>query len=264
VFVDIDESTLNINPELIEAAITDKTSAILATHVFGNPCDIYKIQSIAKKHKLSVIYDASHCFGVSYENESVFLYGDVSTTSFHSTKLFHTVEGGALFSVDPDLIKRMAYMRNFGHKTYEEFECVGINGKNSELHAAIGLLNLKYIDSILETRKEQHTLYNDALEPLKVKRPVINKNCKWNFSYYPIIFDTEELLLKSLKDLNENWIYPRRYFYPSLSTLEYVDKYEVPICDSISKRIMCLPLYHTLKKQDIDFIARILLRTQNY
>lgn len=264
VFVDIEEDSLNINPELIEKAITEKTSAILATHVFGNPCNIHKIQNIAKKNNLNVIYDASHCFGVTYENESVFLFGDISTTSFHSTKLFHTVEGGAVFSTDPDLIKKMSYMRNFGHKSYDEFECVGLNGKNSELHAAMGLINLKYIDDILNARKEQHELYNSALEPLKVKRQAINKNCKWNFSYYPVIFNSEELLLKSLKDLNENWIYPRRYFYPSLSSLNYVEKYEVPVCDSVSKRIMCLPLYHNLKKQDIDFISRILLRTQNY
>lgn len=263
VFVDIDEKSLNINPDLIESAITENTSAILATHVFGNPCDLFKIQNIAKKHNLSVIYDASHCFGVTYQNESIFLFGDISTTSFHSTKIFHTVEGGAVFSADPDLIKKMSYMRNFGHKG-DEFECVGINGKNSELHAAMGLVNLKYMDEILKVRKEQHGLYNEALEALDVTRPEINKNCKWNYSYYPVIFKSEEQLLKSFSDLKDNWIYPRRYFYPSLSTLEYVEKYDVPVCDSISKRIMCLPLYHNLKKQDIDFIARILLRAQNY
>ncbi|MDZ7755175.1 MAG: DegT/DnrJ/EryC1/StrS family aminotransferase [Rhodohalobacter sp.] len=138
--------TLNINPELIEAAITENTTGILATHVFGNPCDIEAIQAIADKHDLKVIYDAAHCFGTQYKGKSVFNYGDVSTTSFHATKLFHTVEGGAVFTSDDEVNYRMSRMRNFGHAGFEQFDGVGINGKNSEFHAAMGLTNLKYSD----------------------------------------------------------------------------------------------------------------------
>jgi dTDP-4-amino-4,6-dideoxygalactose transaminase len=143
VFVDIDKDTLNIDPSKIEAAINANTSAILATHVYGNPCDIDAIQRIANKHNLKVIYDAAHCFGTKYKGKSVFEYGDVSTTSFHATKLFHTTEGGAVITTNPELLKKMSYLRNFGHDGPEKFECVGINGKNSEFHAAMGLVNLK-------------------------------------------------------------------------------------------------------------------------
>jgi dTDP-4-amino-4,6-dideoxygalactose transaminase len=144
VFVDIDPQTLNIDPTKIEAAIKPNTTAILATHVYGNPCDIDAIQKIADKYKLKVIYDAAHCFGTLYKGKSVFAYGDISTTSFHSTKLFHTVEGGAVFTMNPDLLKKLSYLRNFGHEGPEHFAEVGINGKNSEFHAAMGLCNLKY------------------------------------------------------------------------------------------------------------------------
>ena len=136
VFVDIDADTLNIDPNKIEAAITPQTSAILATHVYGNPCDIDAIEAIAKKHNLKVIYDAAHCFGTKYKGKSVYSYGDVSIASFHATKLFHTVEGGAVFTNDPDLLKKMAFMRNFGFNGPEDFEYMGVNGKNSEFHAS--------------------------------------------------------------------------------------------------------------------------------
>ena len=148
VFVDIDKHTFNIDASKIEAAITPNTSAILATHVYGNPCDIDAIAAIAKKHNLKVIYDAAHCFGTKYKGKSVFAYGDVCTTSFHATKLFHTVEGGAVFCNDADLLRKMAQLRNFGHDGPEHFNEVGINGKNSEFHAAMGLANLKYIQQI--------------------------------------------------------------------------------------------------------------------
>lgn len=139
VFVDIDEETLNIDPDKIEAAITPRTTAILATHVFGNPCDIDAIDRIAKKHNLKVVYDAAHCFGTQYKGKSIFAYGDVSTTSFHATKLFHTIEGGAVFTQNPDILKRMALMRNFGYSGVDTFSELGTNAKNSEFHAAMGL-----------------------------------------------------------------------------------------------------------------------------
>ncbi len=263
VFVDIDKNTLNINPQLIEAAITEKTSAILATHVFGNPCDINAIGEIAKKHNLKVIYDAAHCFGTKYKGKSVFDYGDISTTSFHATKLFHTIEGGAVFTNQAELLKKMVFLRNFGHDTNDTFACVGINGRSSEFHAAMGLLNLKSIDEILRSRKKQAQAYDAALETLKIEKQKIQQGAEWNFSYYPIIFETSEQLLKSLEELNGNWIYPRRYFYPSLSTLQFVKKYDVPVAEDICKRVLCLPMYHSLKTEEIGFIARLLLRVQN-
>jgi len=263
VFADIDKHTLNINPELIEAAITDKTSAILATHVFGNPCDINAIDKIAKKHNLKVIYDAAHCFGTKYMGRSVFDYGDISTTSFHATKLFHTIEGGAVFTGQAELLKKMVFLRNFGHDANDTFAYPGINGRNSEFHAAMGLVNLKRIDEILQSRIKQAQTYDVALRNLRVKKQKIQADSVWNSSYYPVIFETTEQLLKSIRELNVNWIYPRRYFYPSLSTLKFVNKYETPVSEDISTRVLCLPMYHSLKTEEIDFIARLLLRVQN-
>lgn len=263
VFTDIDESTFNIDPKKIEAAINDKTTAILATHVFGNPCDIDAIETIAKKHNLKVIYDAAHCFGVRYKSESVFNYGDISTVSFHATKIFHTVEGGAVMTTSKELDYRMSKLRNFGHKTSESFDGVGINGKNSEFHAAMGLCNLKYIDEILTKRKAQYDYYLKQMNGLNVKFQKITTHTNYNYSYFPVIFDSEETLLKMRKALENNWISPRRYFYPSLSTLSYVDSVETPIANKISECVLCLPIFHNLTLEEQDFICDILLKTQN-
>jgi dTDP-4-amino-4,6-dideoxygalactose transaminase len=264
VFADIDPLTLNIDPAKIESVITPKTTAILATHVYGNPCDIDAIKLIADKHHLKVIYDAAHCFGTTYKNESVFAFGDISTTSFHATKLFHTVEGGAVFTPDANLLKTMSYLRNFGHSSYEEFASIGINGKNSEFHAAMGICNMKYIDGILESRKFIYETYMVKLAGLDVQYIKINPKSKWNHSYFPIIFKSEAALLKAMEALKSNWIYPRRYFFPSLSSLDYVTKGNTPISEDISSRVLCLPVYYGLTEEEINFIARILLRTQNY
>ncbi|NII82537.1 MULTISPECIES: DegT/DnrJ/EryC1/StrS family aminotransferase [unclassified Pedobacter] len=264
VFVDIDENTLNIDPNKIEAAITSNTSAILATHVFGNPCDIEAIDRIAKKHRLKVIYDAAHCFGTKYKGKSIFAYGDVSTTSFHATKLFHTIEGGAVFTQNPEILKRMALMRNFGYSGVDTFSEIGINAKNSEFHAAMGLCNLKHIDQILSKRKELSLHYEMRLNKIEAQFQVIQADTEFNYAYYPVIFKSEEVMLDCMKQLELVQVYCRRYFYPSLSALPYIIKVNMPICDSISKRIMCLPLYHTLTSADQDLVARIILRTQNY
>jgi dTDP-4-amino-4,6-dideoxygalactose transaminase len=264
VFADIDPNSLNIDSSKIEHLITPNTSAILATHVYGNPCDIDAINLIAKKYSLKIIYDAAHCFGTTFKEISVFEYGDISTTSFHATKLFHTVEGGAVFTLNADLLKSMSYLRNFGHSSNDEFASIGINGKNSELHAAMGICNIKYIDEILKSRKIIFETYMLKLKGLDVKYIKINENARWNYSYFPIIFKTENALLKAVEALNGNCIYPRRYFYPSLSELNYVLKSNTPISDDISKRVLCLPVYFGLTEEEIGFIARILLRAQNY
>lgn len=263
VFVDIDPDTLNIDATKIEAAITSETTAILATHVYGNPCEIEVIDRIAKKNNLKVIYDGAHAFGTRYRGKSVFQYGDITTTSFHATKLFHTVEGGAVITQDPELTRKMAFLRNFGHHGPEDFSGIGINGKNSEFHAAMGLANLKYVQKILDSRKFLSQYYDEALLTLRVRRPSINPQAEYNYAYYPVIFETEEALKKALDFLKGNWINTRRYFYPSLSKLPYVQSGSLPVCDDYSKRVLCLPLYFDLAKEEIDFIARLLLRTQN-
>jgi len=264
VFVDIDPQTLNIDPEKIDAAITSDTSGILATHCFGNPCDIEAIRSIADAHNLSVIYDAAHCFGTTYRDDSVFEYGDISTASFHATKLYHTVEGGAVITKDPDLLERMAYMRNFGHDGPGQFDGVGINGKNSEMHAAMGLCNLEYIDDILERRAEQSRYYDELLDDLHVERPTPHEDADVNHAYYPVLFETHEAMQNAKETLEGREISPRRYFHPSLSSLDYVPDMETPVSDDVAQRILCLPLYHTLAREDQELIARLLLRAQRY
>lgn len=259
VYVDIDPYTFNIDHTKIEEAITSKTTAIIATHVFGNPCEIDEIQNIANKYNLKIIFDASHCFGTNYKGKSVFQFGDVSTASFHATKVFHTVEGGALFSNDDKIVEKFNFMRNFGHNGPSKFNGVGINGKNSEFHAAMGLCNLNYIDEILSTRKSQSQYYEEELKKLRLLQfQKINSDSDFfNFAYYPILFDTEQRLLSTVSVLEENDIYTRRYFYPSLTDLDYVQGV-CPISDSVSKRILCLPLYHDLRQKDQDHIISII------
>jgi len=258
VFVDIHLEYLTIDETKIEAAITQKTTAIVATHVFGNPCDIKAIESIAKRHNLKVIYDAAHCFGVTYGGKSLFDYGDVSTCSFHATKLFHTGEGGALFCSDEILRHRMFYSHNFGHNGPLDFHGLGINGKISELQAAMGLAVLPYMDEIIESRKNTVDFYDQNLDFSKIKGLKIRENTKWNYSYYPIVFESEEVLLKVQKALNEENIFPRRYFYPSLNTIEYVNSNIMPISESIASRIMCLPLAFRMGENDLNEICRII------
>jgi dTDP-4-amino-4,6-dideoxygalactose transaminase len=260
VFVDIDPETFNIDATKIEAIIDEDTEAILATHCFGNPCDINQIELIAKKYNLKVIYDAAHCFGTMYKGKSIFSYGDVSTVSFHATKLFHTVEGGAVFTNNPDINQKMAYMRNFGHDGPEKFNGVGINGKNSEFHAAMGLVNLKYVDTILKQRRALFENYDTLLESLRLKKQKINLNSVYNFSYYPVVFKDEATTLKIKAVLEKNNIFPRRYFYPSLSSLDYVQEAATFFSNSISSRILCLPLYHDLTKSEQVLIANILIK----
>lgn len=265
VFVDVDPKTGNIDAALIEAAITPDTTAILATHVYGNPCDVEAIDVVAKKHNLKVIYDGAHAFGVTVNGKSVFEFGDVSTCSFHATKLFHTVEGGSVSTKDPEILKQMAYLRNFGHDGPEKFATLGINGKNSEFHAGMGLVNLKHVDRIMERREMLCRHYDNFLQNVKGTRPLIASHVKYNYAYYPVIFDSEALALKIFNELNQNWIYPRRYFYPTLETLPYLKNngLKCVYAASMASRVLCLPLYDTLTTEEIDMICRIILRTQN-
>ncbi|UFK97091.1 DegT/DnrJ/EryC1/StrS family aminotransferase [Kaistella faecalis] len=264
VFVDIDEHSLNIDADKIEEAITPSTTAILATHVYGNPCDVEKIEAIAKKHRLKVIYDAAHAFGVEVNGKSIFEYGDISTCSLHATKLYHSVEGGLVVTKDAALLKKLAYMRNFGFDGPESFAELGINGKNSEYHAAMGLANLKYLDVIHQKRKELTERYDEKLKNLKARRPIWHAASENNFAYYPLVFDSEEMMLQCIELLKLNEIFTRRYFYPSLATsLPYVKPQDLPLTDDISRRVLCLPLYYDLTLEEVDLICRLVLRVQN-
>lgn len=264
VMVDISPKTLNIDPNKIEQAVTDKTTAILATHVFGNPCDVKSIASIAKTHRLRIIYDAAHAFGTIYNDCSLLTFGDIATCSFHATKLYHTIEGGAVITPHAELLKRMAMMRNFGHTSLTEFGGVGINGKNSEMHAAMGLCNLKHIQRILETRRKLYERYVSQLEGLPLTFQEIAPGARYNYAYFPVIFESEPMLLKVSEQLNLNNVYPRRYFFPSLTELPYIHGQSAPICEDVSRRILCLPLYHTLSNAELDMICRFIKRTMKY
>lgn len=265
VFADIDSERLSINPALIEPLITNNTSAILATHVYGIPCFVEEIEAIAKKHNLKVIYDAAHAFGTEYKNKSILNYGDISILSTHATKLFHTVEGGAVVTQDEKILKRLAYLRNFGHDGPLKYNGVGINGKNSEFHAAMGLANISNIKNILGKRKEQFIHYTKKLKNFKGQWLQIPNNTNYNFAYFPILFNTEEQLLETTSLLERNQIFCRRYFYPTLDTLDYITRKDnLPVAHDIAKRILCLPLYHDLSFEEQDMITRLILRAQNY
>lgn len=264
VFVDIDKNSLNIDPNKIEEAITENTSAILATHVYGNPCDVVAIEKIAKKHSLKVIYDGAHAFGVQVNGKSIFDYGNLSVCSLHATKLYHSIEGGLIITKDSELLKKLAYMRNFGFDGPEAFAELGINGKNSEFHAAMGLVNLDYIQEIHDNRKKIVERYDEKLENYKAIKPLWHINGTQNYAYYPIVVESEELLRKCIDTLKLNEIFVRRYFYPSLSkVLPYIEAVDMPIAEDIAKRVMCLPLFHDLTLEEVDLISRLLLRTQN-
>ena len=256
VFVDIHPEYLTIDETKIEAAITHKTSAILATHVFGNPCAVEEIKKIAKKHNLKVIYDAAHCFGVKYKGESIFNFGDVSTCSFHATKIFHTGEGGALFTKNTELDHKLFYHHNFGHNGPEDFHGLGINAKMSELQAAMGLAVLPYMKYIKGERQKVVDFYTKNLGGIQTIK--IREGTEWNYSYYAVIFETEADLIKVKEALNLINIYPRRYFYPSLNLINYNVNAEMPVSESISKRILCLPVYIGMEPCTIEKICDII------
>jgi dTDP-4-amino-4,6-dideoxygalactose transaminase len=257
VFVDIEPDYLTINPEKIEAAITENTTCILATHVFGNPCDVEAIGIIARKYGLTVIYDAAHCFGVRFNGMSIFKFGDISTCSFHATKLFHTGEGGALFCNQAEIYSKAFYSHNFGHNGPLEFHGLGINGKISELHAAMGLSVLPFMEEIVQSRKKIVETYLHYLDFAKLKTMTIRPGTEWNYSYFPIIVESEEKLLKIELMLMRVGIKARRYFYPSLNKLPYVNYVKMNESEDISPKILCLPLFDSLELAKAREIAGI-------
>ncbi|MCU0325131.1 MAG: DegT/DnrJ/EryC1/StrS family aminotransferase [Spirosomaceae bacterium] len=259
VFVDIENKTFNINADLIEEAISEKTCAILATHVYGNPCEVEKIEEIAKKYNLKVIYDAAHAFGATYKGQSLLSFGDVSTCSFHATKVFHTIEGGCIICKDDELYDKMYKYRSFGHIN-DDYFTVGINGKNSEFHAAMGLCNLPKVEEIIASRKASCETYDILLDWTKLTKPVSpESDFQYNYAYYPVILPSEDALLKVKEELGKVDIIPRRYFFPSLNQLPYLTEYSpCPVSESASQRALSLPLFFDMDKSLIRFISNII------
>lgn len=242
VYADIDCNSLNINPKNIEK-IVGKKSAVVATHVFGNPCEINEIESIAKNNNLKVVYDAAHCFSVNYKGKSILSYGDISTISFHATKLFHTIEGGAIVVNDDSLIEDVKNRINFGIDGYDSVRSLGTNAKMNEFEAAMGLCVLDDMSYILEMRENVFDYYTRQLKNY-VDFQCFNLDGTRNFAYFPVLFKNEVECLKVQGTLNGIGVYPRRYFYPSLDTLPYVEKKEeMLVSRDTASRILSLPMY---------------------
>ena len=264
VFVDIDPATGNIDPDKIEAAITPKTTAIMPVHVYGKPCDVKRIQEIADKYGLKVIYDAAHAFGVEVNGESILTAGDMSTLSFHATKVYNTIEGGALVMHDEQTKKRIDYLKNFGFAGETEVVAPGINSKMDEMRSAYGLLNLRQVDKAIEARHQVAVKYREALRDV----PGITffddmPGVKHNYSYFPIFVNTDqygmtrdELYFK----MKEHGVLGRRYFYPLISTfstyrgLESATRENLPNAYKMADEVICLPMHHALSEEDIERI----------
>ena len=259
VFVDIEPNNFTIDPEKIEAAITERTKAIMPVHVFGYACNVEAIEKIARKHNLKVIYDAAHAFGSWYKGRSLCSFGDISTVSFHATKVFHTIEGGGCIVKDPEIDSALDLLKRFGY-TDDCYVCAGINAKQDEFNAAMGNVIFPHIAEIISKRKEIHDIYEEILHG-KVRRPSYQEGLTYNYAYYPVIFKDEAQLQCALNFLRSNGIYARRYFYPSLNTLPYIkEHFECPVSEAICSRVACLPLYPDLKHDDAKEIGETLLQ----
>ncbi|GIV30541.1 MAG: aminotransferase DegT [Vicingaceae bacterium] len=258
VFADIEHHYFTIDPYEVIKKITPSTVAILATHVYGNVCDLEALETIAKENNLVLIYDAAHAFGVNYKGKNIFRYGDISTCSFHATKLFHTGEGGSIVCNRENWRQVLFDLHNFGHKGPIEFSGIGINAKMSELQAAMGLAVFPYIDKIIGKRKQVVENYTSLLTNTSLQLINIRPGTQWNYAYFPVVFPSEESLLKAEQKLKENHILPRRYFYPSLNKLPYVTYEKMPVAEDISSRVLCLPLSTEVTNEQIEKITSII------
>lgn len=259
VFADIDPNTFNLDPAKIESLITAKTSALVPVHVFGNPCEVEAIQAIADKHNLKIVYDAAHAFGSEYKGESVLNYGDISTLSFHATKLFHTIEGGAVITNDDAIAKKVRLLINFGITGPTSIEGLGTNAKMNEFEAAMGLCVLDEIETIKAGRQQVWQNYQQALQD-KLQFQQWNPHGANNHAYAPVLFASEAQLLSAEAKLKENGIVPRRYFYPSLDSLEYLQSEQTcEVSRDIASRILCLPMYPGLAKEEQYRITKALV-----
>lgn len=258
IFADINPYSFNLNPENIEPLISTNTSAIVPVHVFGNPCDVDAIQAIANRHNLKVIYDAAHAFGVQYKGQSILNYGDISTLSFHATKLFHTIEGGAVITQSDELAHKVRLLINFGITSPTTIESIGTNAKMNEFEAAMGLCILDEIETIRAGREQVWQAYQAALQG-KVDFQQWSEHSKNNHAYAPVLFKNEAELLKVKARLQENDIVPRRYFYPSLDTLDYLEsKQTCKHARDIASRVLCLPMFSNLEKDIQTNIVEII------
>ena len=267
VFVDVDEKTGNIDPDKIEAAITPRTTAIMPVHVYGTPCDTKRIQEIADKYGLKVIYDAAHAFGVRQNGKSILEAGDMSTLSFHATKVYNTVEGGALICHDEATKKRIDYLKNFGFAGETEVIAPGINSKMDEIRSAYGLLNLKQVDKAIENRKKVAKKYKKSLKDVEGIRCLEDiEGVKHNYSYFPIFIDEEKYGMSRdalYAKLKENNILGRRYFYPLISEfttykgLESSRKENLPVAHKLADSVICLPMYADLTDEDVERIIGV-------
>lgn len=268
VFVDIDPQTLNLDPKKIERAITPKTTAIMPVHVYGNPCNMEEIQAIADKYGLKVIYDAAHAFGVRINGESILNYGDMSTLSFHATKTYNTIEGGALICKDEKTKKRIDYLKNFGFAGETEVVAPGINAKMDEVRAAYGLLNLKYVDKAIENRKLIAQTYREGLKSIKGISFLNDiEGVRHNYSYFPIFVDEKEYGMtrnELYNKLKENNIFGRRYFYPLISDfstyreLDSANPSNLPIANKVAEEVICLPIYDNLELVDVERVIKLI------
>jgi len=267
VFVDIDPHTLNLDPGRIEAAITPQTTAIMPVHCYGHPCDVEAIQKIADNYNLKVIYDAAHAFGVQDAQGSILRHGDLSVLSFHATKVFNTFEGGAIVCPDEKTKVRIDQLKNFGHVGEVTVVAPGINGKMSEFNAALGLLQLKYIDQVLARRKEIDAAYRKLLKGVKGIHCLEDAGEKLaNYSYFPILVGSEYPLSRDdlYQKLKDNGIHPRRYFYPLISDfpmyrgLPSAHRENLPVATVAAQQVLCLPIYPNLEMSDIDEISRFI------
>ena len=270
VFVDIDPETCNLDPNKIEPAITEKTTAIMPVHCYGVPCDTEKIQAIADKHGLKVIYDAAHAFGVQVNGESILKAGDMSTLSFHATKVFNTVEGGALVCHDAETKRQIDFLKNFGFNGETEVVAPGINSKMDEIRSAYGLLNLKQVDQAIESRHKVADYYRSVLRAVKgVKVFEDVPGVRYNYAYFPILIDAKEYgmtrdeLYFKMKEQN---VLGRRYFYPLISTfdtykgLESSNPSNLPVATRIADDVICLPMYYGLAEEDMERVVRCIVK----
>lgn len=257
VFADIDVNSWCLAPANIDAAITERTRAIVPVHVFGNACEVEAIDEIAQKHQLKVIYDASHAFGVNYKDRSLLNWGDAATLSFHATKLFHSIEGGAIVFKHKADLERAQQIINFGLAGPEDISGPGINAKMNEFQAAMGLCVLDEIAENLAARKAIVEQYQQQL-PAGIELQVLNDAASANYAYMPVVLKSEAKVIKLLESLNQKGIAARRYFYPSLNCTDYSNGQVMPVSEDIAQRIVCLPLYVDLAESVICQISNII------
>jgi dTDP-4-amino-4,6-dideoxygalactose transaminase len=270
VFVDIDPATGNIDPDAIEAAITNKTTAIMPVHVYGKPCDTKRIQEIADKYGLKVIYDAAHAFGVEVDGESILKAGDMSTLSFHATKVYNTLEGGALVMHDAETKKRIDYLKNFGFAGETTVVAPGINSKVDEVRAAYGILNLRQVDAAIEARHQVAVKYREALRPIEgITFMDDMPGVKHNYSYFPIFVDAEKYGMtrdELYEKMRSHNVLGRRYFYPLISTfstyrgLPSAAPENLPRAHKMADSVICLPMHHELSAEDIDRVLELIVK----